>query len=114
MARGFTWCIYVDDLGAQWALQVDSDYAADPDRGWFVMTTESLPPFPRGWRPRRVRGVDETGRIVHAVAGSLAAAIWSGLVSTFIFNANDGTPMVAAITDYIGEFRTPTNPDPAF
>lgn len=105
MPRGFVWGIYVDDLGGSWAMRVDADYAADADRGWITDGVSGLPPFPRMWSPRRVIGIDETGREQQAIAATLAAAIWTGLVPTFVFTANDGFLRVADITGKRAERR---------
>lgn len=103
--RGFTWCFYVDDNGSSWALKVDSQYAADADRGWVPIEDNPVPPLPRGWRPRVLIGLDEEGREQRAIAATLAAAIWTGLVSTFIFKANDGIDRVADIIGRLEEQR---------
>jgi hypothetical protein len=107
MARGFDWCIYVDDLDRQWALQVDSDYAADADRGWNLLGELELEPFPRGWKPRRVVGVDDLGNTLYAIAGTTLAAIWTGAVMTFTFEASDGTTQTSAIIGRNAERRHP-------
>ena len=97
MARGFVWAIYVDDQGGSWATRVDAEYAADPDRGWATEGVETLPVLSRMHRKRQVVGLDELGAEQHAVAGSVAAPIWTREVATFVFKANDGFDRVADI-----------------
>jgi hypothetical protein len=87
--RGFVWAAYVDDNGNQWALQVDADYAEDPDRGWFTEGAAQLPPFPRRWKPRYVEGIDESGRIQTARVGHVGAALWAGTVLAFVFETSN-------------------------
>lgn len=110
MARGLVWAIYVDDIGRQWGLQVDADYVLDADRGWATDGVGDLSPLPRGWQPRRVLGLDESGRMQTAVAASLAAAIWTGLVPTFVFETSDATLAVADIIGRRAELRRVPRP----
>ena len=111
MPRGFVWAVYVDDDGGQWGLLVDADYVQDADRGWITDGAETLFPMPRQWLPRKVIGIDELGRTQYAIAGSLAAAIWTGLVPTFVFTANDGISRVADITGRLQERRRLPKPE---
>lgn len=105
MPRGFVWAAYVDDNGALWATQVDADYANDPDRGWFTDGVDALPVLPRGWRARRVFGLDAEGRRLFAVAAHVGAAIWAGTATAFVFRDTLGQEQLATIIGRLGEKR---------
>ena len=104
MSRGFVWGIYVDDQGLQWAKRVDADQLDDPDRGW-ERAVEGMVPLPREWLARRVEGIDDSGRGQATVVARLDAPLWTGDVSTFTVEANDGTLVVATVTSRLGERR---------
>lgn len=103
MPRGFTWCAYVTDGGVLLATLVDSDYALDPDRGWFPVSGAEVAVLPRGFRLRHVRGIDESGAVAMATVAHLGAALWTGFASTFVFNATDGAPHTAVVFELVGE-----------
>ena len=105
MARGFTWVRYVDDNGGEWALAIDSDYVGHTERGWTVIATNELYPLPRSWRPRRVVGLDTSGRVQSAVVGTLACDLWSGVSPTFVIRDSEGAPQTCTVTRYEQEKR---------
>lgn len=88
--RGYLASEYLDDGGTPWKLLVDADYAQDPARGWTTGAIPGLPPFPRLWIPRRVVGIDETGRRVETRVASVDAPLWTGEVLSFWVHASDG------------------------
>lgn len=110
MPRGFTWAVYEDDFGRLFALRVDADSVADPSRGWQVLGVEQTLPFPRGWQPRLVLGIDETGHNQRTRIGSLGAALWTGAASTWRVEASDGTIATATVVARVGERHEPTPP----
>lgn len=112
MPRGFTACIYVDDHGTLWRLMVDADQALQTDRGWDEVGDSDLPPLPRGWLPRIVVGIDDTGRQCRARVGRTDAALWTGASTTFDVEANDGTTVTAQVTTYLQEKRIGPHTDP--
>lgn len=112
MPRGFTWSVYLDDTGAPWALQVDSEYAVMLERGWGGADPTGLDPFPRTWKTRKVRGLEESGRSHHAVVADLSAPLWTGEATTFTIIANDGTPILCTVVELFAEKRTAPAPDP--
>lgn len=103
MPRGFGWCIYVDDLGRQWALRVDDDYADDPARGWVRTEDIEVISMPRQWRPRRVVGTDDQGFARTAVVASTAAPLWTGEAVSFSFERSDQQIGVAQVVRRIPE-----------
>jgi hypothetical protein len=106
VARGFGWGRYVDDVGRNWALKVDADYLGDPDRGW-TAATPSEAPFPRGWLPRQVVGLDEFGFLQRTRVPSTTSPLWTGAVSTFRFNATDQLEHLVQVTGFQSERLTP-------
>lgn len=111
MARGFSWCNYVDDEGTTWSLQVDSDYLLDPARGWVAVGSPPAPTLPRGWRARRVVGLDSQGAKIFAISGTTTSAIWTMSDTSFTFEANDGTTQSAIIIGRQAERRRPRPPE---
>lgn len=105
MSREFRDSEYVDDDGLPWLLRVRAEYALDPNRGPWVAAPRGTPPFPRLRFPRRVFGVDATGRVLHAVIASVDAPLWTGAVHTFEVVANDGSLVIATVTGRQGEKR---------
>jgi len=101
--RGFVRAIYVTDDGVEFQLLVDADSAEDPARGWVVLGSETRPYAPRGFLPRRVVGVDETGRQQSTRVGTVTCALWSGTVTEWTFEASDGTFPTATVTNLQGE-----------
>jgi hypothetical protein len=91
MSRGFTWCVYVDDLDRQWALRVDADEALDPIRGWGAAAGLGLVPLPRGWKPRRVWGYDAVGNLRETRVATTTCDLWTGAATVFQIEANDNT-----------------------
>lgn len=95
--RGFVWAVYETDDGRLFALRVDAESPARGDRGWLTVGVQELVPFPRGWLPRRVYGVDEAGNIRFARIGRLDAPLWVGTATQFVVEANDGTRPLATV-----------------
>jgi len=111
MARGFTWGDYIADDGSEWALAVDSDYIAHLERGWTLAGDTGLVPLPRSWRPRRVVGLDSSGRTQSAVVASLTADLWTGAVTTFQIRDSEGRPQDCAVIKYLAEKRVRVTSD---
>jgi len=101
--RGRTWCLYVSDEQVAYALEVDSDYALDPVRGWNTQNVAGRPPLPRAWKPRIVVGQDQDGNRVRARVGSTAAPLWTGDATTFLFEGNDLQTHTATVLSRLGE-----------
>lgn len=92
MTRGYTWGYYHSDDGNTYALRVDADYAAMPERGWVSPAAPGTYVYPRGWTPRRVIGLDDVGRVQEAVVASTSSDLWTGVALTFTINATDELP----------------------
>lgn len=105
MPRGFTVSEYLDDDGVPWRLEVDADYALDPDRGWVSGLTPGLPPLPREWRPRYVIGVDASGRRQRTRVATTTARLWTGAAQSFFFTQNNGINAQATVIARRGESR---------
>lgn len=105
--RGFVRSIYVDDDGGAWSLAVDADSAADPIRGWVPVDDLPLAPLPRAWMPRRVVGVDDTGRSQATRVGTLDADLWTGTADAWVFEGSDQMPHVATVIARQQERRAP-------
>lgn len=105
MAREFLVSEYLDDDGTPWRLRVDGDYGLMADRGWVSGLTPGLPPLPREWLPRRVVGVDPTGRMIFARVATLSAPLWTGAATEFQFRASDGAFYVAKVIGRDSERR---------
>lgn len=103
--RGFVWAYYYDDVGGIWALKVDADYALMPERGWSSPVATTTPPFPRGWRPRYVVGLDSEGHPRRAIVASVTATLWSRSVGFFSFYASDETLWSATVVRLVQESR---------
>lgn len=98
--RGFVRAIYETDDGVPYQLLVDADSAEDASRGWVALGAEVLPYAPRGFLPRRVVGIDSTGRQQTTRVGTTSCALWSGTVTEFTVEASDGTLVTATVTNY--------------
>lgn len=105
MPRGFVRSIYIDDDLNRWQLLVDADSVLDGNRGWVAVDADYLPPLPRGWMPRVVVGVDETGVTRTARIALLEAPLWTGEVDTFVFEGSDGMTHTATVIRTLGERR---------
>lgn len=90
--------IYVTDDGRQFRLRVDGDSAADDARGWATDGADDLSALPRGFLPRRVIGIDETGTQQEARIGTVTAALWTGAATAFAVEGTDGNTYVATVT----------------
>jgi hypothetical protein len=113
--RGFVWAVYTDDDLSPWALRVDGDQVDDPGRGWTTENVEQLLPFPRLWRPRKVRGLDEEGREGFAVVASVNAPLWDGSQPSFTIEGTDQLPHEAIVVERFAEKKVlpkapPTTP----
>lgn len=105
MPRGRVWAIYVKDDGITgYARLVDADHALDAPRGWSTLDVGSYSPIPTGFKPRYVAGISPTtGRRGTAVIASLSADLWTGAVTNFEVEANDGTIDVMTVVGKYGE-----------
>lgn len=103
--RGFLWAVYVDDNGQNWARRVDADQVEDPGRGWTQDGVESWTTLPRGWLPRRVRGLDDEGREGFAVVATVDSPLWTGSQTTFTIEGSDQLPHTAQVVEYFAEKR---------
>lgn len=106
--RGKTWAGYFDDLGREWALQVDSDSVFDQARGFAPVSSSSVPPLPRQWRPRRVMATDGTGRKYFARVGRLDAQLWTGGATQFNVETSDRGLLVVTVQSKQPETRVST------
>lgn len=100
MPRGREWGEYIDDRGAVFALRVDADYFADPDRCWASVDPETTPAFPRGRKPRQVRGIDDEGVIARAVVPRVTCPLWTGAQREFLFYGMDQLPHSATVFEH--------------
>ena len=105
MPRGFSWCLYVDDDGNNWALRVDADEALDPGRGWQSLGGPTLAPLPRGWIPRAVAGADSLGYRRQTRVGSTSAPLWLGTETTFYIEGSDLIQIPVTVTERLAERR---------
>lgn len=110
MPRGFRWCVYETDDGRLFGLRVDADLLAQGDRGWSTIGVELTNPFPRGWLPRRVRGIDGEGNIRYTRIGRLTSPLWTGAQGTFVFQGSDLVAKVATVVGWQGEWIPPVIP----
>ena len=97
MARGFVWGVYVDDAGDSWALRVDADAAAEVGRGWAAPAPPGTLLWPKYWRPRRVVGLDPTGRSQSAIVATTTADLWTNGVSSFVVETTDQGTVQATV-----------------
>lgn len=95
--RGFVWAYYASSDGNTYALQVDADYFAMPERGWTGPAAAGTPVYPRGWKPRVVIGLDPTGHVRRAVVASTTADLWTGAVTSFTIQASDETEVTCTV-----------------
>jgi hypothetical protein len=100
------WGTYFDDLNRPWALRVDDDYFRQPARGWFTQASSDSFPFPRGWFPRRVIGVDTNGNFRTAVAPSTSSPIWTGGSLFFSIEASDQSLVSCQVVGRLQELRS--------
>lgn len=90
MPRGFRVCRYTTDTGVDYALMVDADSIADSNRGWEEIGPNVLPFAPRGFLPRLVVGVDETGRTRKTRVGTATCDLWTFVVTEWQLEGSDG------------------------
>ena len=94
---GMVWAVYTTDDGRVFGLMIDSTRSDAAARGFSLSGVTGVNPFPRQWRPRRVVGIDPSGRIRYARVGSVSADLWTGVVTSFVVEANDGVDVQAAV-----------------
>lgn len=107
MPRGYVRAVYETDTGEQFQLLVDADAAEDASRGWVVTGASALPQLPRGWLPRRVVGIDESGVQLEARVGLNTAALWVGTVNQWTIIGTDGALHTATVVVRQEERRFP-------
>jgi hypothetical protein len=105
VARGFTWCVYIDDDGFAYGLKVDSDQAADPTRGWVPVELPAPVALPRGWRPREVYGFDSEGNRRFTRVARTDADLWTGVATSFDIEGNDNTNVTVEVVGRRGELK---------
>lgn len=103
MPRGYVWCDYVADDGALFALRVDADYQLQPQRGMALAESPGQIPVPRGWIPRRVVGLEASGRRHTAVVGHLGADLWTGASTAFDIVDTNGDIQTCTVIRYLRE-----------
>ena len=106
------WAVYVDDDNRSWSRRVDADQVLDPGRGWSQEGVEAFLPLPRGWFPRKVRGIDEQGRQGFAVVARLDAPLWTGSQPTFTIEGSDQLPHEAIVLERFREKQVLATPAP--
>ena len=88
-SRGFVWGQYHSDDGLIYAIRVDADYHAMPERGWTTPASAGAVIYPRQWTPRKVVGLDELGHPRRAVVASANAPLWVGQADVFTIQGSD-------------------------
>lgn len=101
--RGKTPGIYISDGATNFRFQVDTDRFADANFGWSAVAgTENA--LPRGCKPRHVTGLSGTsGYRGTAVVPDVTADIWTGVATTFVVEADDGTTDTMTVIHRIAE-----------
>lgn len=99
MRRGFRVARYIRDDGASYALMVDADSIDDPNRGWEEIAPGVLTFAPRGFLPRLVVGVDETGRTRQTRVGTADCALWLFQVTEWQLEGSDGALHTVSATN---------------
>jgi hypothetical protein len=107
MPRGYDWKLYEDDQAFLYALQVDADYALQPQRGFLTDAPAGTPPLPRGWRARYVVGLEPVGRTHRAIVASVAADLWTGVRADFDIVDSDGQLQTCVVVGRRQERRRP-------
>lgn len=107
MPRGRVWAYYESDDGNVYALQVDADYVDDLGRGWAWPAAPGTSPYPRGWRPRAVVGVDDLGGRRVAVVASVTADLWTGTAAQFTISGTDQLDHVCTVVELRAERLIP-------
>lgn len=108
MTRGFVFALYFTDAGTGFSLRVDADYAQEAARGWTVVDDPSIPVLGRGFLPRVVFGLDESGRRQTAIVATTDSDLWTGAVSTFVINGTDQLPHTVTVTGRLQERLKPS------
>ncbi len=95
--------VYTTDGATDYRFSVDKDRFLVADFGW-SSAGAGLNQLPRGCRPRHVTGLSATsGRRAIAVVPQITADIWTGAVSTFVVEADDGTLDTMTVVAKIAE-----------
>lgn len=110
MPRGYDWKLYEADDAGLYALQVDADYALQPQRGFFTDAPAGTPPLPRGWRARYVLGAEPLGRTHRAIVASVAADLWTGVRGDFDIVDSNGDLQTCIV---FGRVQERSRPRPA-
>lgn len=105
MPRGPVRVVYVTDRQERFWLWFDADYQLDPGRGFALVGSESLAPFPRLWRPRYAVGIDASGRTQRTRIGSTTAQIWTLAQPTWFVETTDQARDFARTIRLVGERR---------
>jgi hypothetical protein len=90
MPRGRVRAIYVTDASTAFWVWVDRDAFADPNRGWTAAPPGTSSPLGRGFLPRRVVGVDSTGKTHYARCATTNSALWVTEGATWTIEGTDG------------------------
>lgn len=101
----YLWQRYVSDDDRIYAVKVNDAYVAMPERGWFESAVAGDPQYPRGWRLRRVKGIDLDGNICYADCAHLECDLWTGVVSVFNFIDNSGAHVLGTVIERQRERR---------
>jgi hypothetical protein len=97
MPRGRARCTYVTDTGLAFWVWVDRDALADPNRGWVEAPPGELAPLGRQFLPRRVIGLDSDGHTRYSRIGTVAAELWTGSATTWLYEGSDLELHVATV-----------------
>jgi hypothetical protein len=101
--RGRTLGVYTTDGGTDYKMSVDSDRFAEASFNWSAAGS-ALNRLPRGCKPRHVTGLSATsGRRAQATVPNITATIWTGAVTTFDVEADDGTVDTMTVIARFGE-----------
>jgi hypothetical protein len=82
---------------------VAADSVLDTARGWTEIDRGSVPFAPRGFLPRIVVGLDETGRTRTTRVASAIAPLWSGVVNQWTLEGSDQQPHTVTATTRLAE-----------
>lgn len=110
MARGFVWALYVTDEGVGYGLKVDADSFGQASRGWSNAIGLGVQPLPRGWRARRVYGLEPDGSRHWTRVGTVECDLWTGVVNTFSVETNEGSSVTCTVNERRAERLLPSVP----
>lgn len=83
---------------------VDRDAFLELQRGWETEAVGELPPFPRGWLPRRAQGFDASGRRHRATIARVDADLWTGVASTWFVEGSAGELVQVDLEQTLSEY----------